>query len=57
VSSPSHFALLASVTTAAGFVMTRIGVMTGQLRQRALRRHCPCCGRRLSPRGCERCGV
>jgi len=52
----SHFALAAALSTAAGFAMTRIGVLTGQLRARSNRRHCSSCGRRLSPRGCDRCG-
>jgi hypothetical protein len=51
-----HLMLAASLTAAAGVAMSRIGSATGLLAQRARRRRCPCCGRRLSPRGCEHCG-
>jgi hypothetical protein len=54
--SGPQLALLLALTTGVGVLMTRIGVATRQLRQRATRRHCPCCGRRLSPRGCNHCG-
>jgi NADH pyrophosphatase NudC (nudix superfamily) len=51
-----HLALAAALTAAAGVLMSRIGEATGMLKERARRRFCPSCGRRLSPRGCEHCG-
>ena len=53
----SHLPLAAALTAAAGVLMSRIGEATGMLKERARRRFCPCCGRRLSSRGCEHCGV
>jgi hypothetical protein len=51
-----HLVLAGTLTAIAGVLMSRIGSATGMVAQRARRRRCPCCGRRLSPRGCERCG-
>jgi hypothetical protein len=52
-----HFVLAAALSTGAGFVMIRFGVITGHLRARANRRRCSCCGRKLSLRGCDHCGT
>jgi NADH pyrophosphatase NudC (nudix superfamily) len=52
----SHVALAVAFTAVAGVLMSRIGEATGMLKGRATRRFCPCCGRRLSSRGCEHCG-
>jgi hypothetical protein len=52
----SHLALTGALTLAAGVLMSRIGEATGVLKERARRRVCPCCRRRLSSRGCEHCG-
>jgi hypothetical protein len=49
--------VLAAVTTAFGEMMIRLGIANGRLQRRAERRHCPSCGRTLSARGCEHCGV
>ena len=51
-----HVALLAALTTAAGFAMTRVGVAGGLLKSRVPRRRCSC-GRLLSRDGCGRCGI
>jgi len=51
-----HVMAMAALTTGIGVVMSQIGRAKGILHERALRRHCPCCGRLLSARGCERCG-
>jgi NADH pyrophosphatase NudC (nudix superfamily) len=52
----THVALAAALTAVAGVLMSRIGQATGMIKERATRRFCPCCGRRLSRRGCEHCG-
>jgi hypothetical protein len=52
-----HLLLLAALTTAVGAALIRIGVAAGQLKPRAARRKCPCCGRLLSPSGCDHCGI
>jgi hypothetical protein len=40
-----------------GEMMIRLGIVHGQLHRRVARRHCSCCGRLLSGRGCEHCGL
>lgn len=52
-----HGAFAAVLTSLVGVAMLRIGYFKGQLKMRALRRHCPCCGRLLSRGGCDRCGT
>jgi hypothetical protein len=42
---------------AGGEMMIRLGIGHGQLQRRAAKRHCPCCGRLLTVRGCEHCGL
>jgi hypothetical protein len=51
-----HVAVLAALTTAAGYAMTRIGVAGGLLKSRVSRRRCSC-GRLLSRGGCDNCGT
>ena len=52
----THAVTLAALTTAAGFVMTRLGMSTGGLRLRAQRR-CFSCGSPVRSRVCPRCGT
>ena len=52
-----QFLVVTVISTGVGVVMARLGVRKGLLVPRALRRHCPSCGRLLSRRGCEHCGV
>jgi hypothetical protein len=52
-----HGTVLFALTVGVGVLMTRLGFAKGQLRARARRRHCPCCGRLLSRHGCDRCGT
>jgi hypothetical protein len=52
-----HPIVLAALTTGVGVVMIRMGAAKGRVLTRATRRRCVSCGRALSTRGCEHCGV
>jgi hypothetical protein len=52
-----QFLVVTVISTGVGVVMARLGVRKGVLVPRASRRRCPSCGRLLSQRGCEHCGV
>jgi len=55
MTATSHLAVLGTVTMAAGIVMARLGMRTGQLKLRRPERRCPACGRLTEGRVCRSC--